>query len=134
MPPVVTSPWGWRVHPVTGERRWHSGADLRFRQGEPVQPIAVGVVSRVIAPQAGNTGIVEVLHPWGWRSRYVHLSRVLARPGQLVSRGAPLGLAGGTPGTPGAGVSTGPHLHLEITFWNGAGWTSVDPARVLEAA
>ena len=74
---------------------------------------------------------VVVDHGNGWTSSYSHLSAIHVREGQGVGRGTPIALSGGTPGHPGAGRSTGPHLHyaikhrgqpvdpVPITAWNG---------------
>lgn len=47
---------------------------------------------------------------------YCHLSRLAVTPSQVVSAGSPIGLSGGQPGAPGAGNTTGPHLHLSIRY------------------
>jgi murein DD-endopeptidase MepM/ murein hydrolase activator NlpD len=127
MPAEITSPYGYRTHPVYGDRRLHAGVDFRARQGTPVRPSGVGVVISTGQPSSSRTGLVTVQHAFGWRSRYLHLSRVDVRPGDVVTPSRPIGLSGGTPGTPGAGTSTGPHLHFELYYWDGSTWQSVDP-------
>lgn len=128
---VITSPFGWRTHPVDNVRKLHTGIDVRMRQGSPVQPTAVGVVSSVTEPSMSRAGVVVIVHPWGWRTRYVHLSRVLVRPGQVVGPGMVIGRSGGEPGTVGAGTSTGPHLHLEVQHQSADGWVHIDPTRIV---
>lgn len=115
-PPVLTSPWGTRRDPFTGQLRRHLGVDLQAEHGQLVQAAAAGVVVR--AGWAGSHGLhVEVQHADGLTTRYSHLSRVLVVPGIEVPAKGPLGLAGST------GRSTGPHLHFEV--WRHG--ESIDP-------
>lgn len=124
MPTVwISSPYGRRVHPMTGKVRKHNGIDIAVPQGTPIYVAAPGRVSRVWLDDEINGHAVRVDHGGGWASSYVHLSRVDVTPGQLVDRRRPIGLSGGTPGTRGAGRSNGPHLHFVV--W--AGGQSVDP-------
>lgn len=137
----VSSPYGYRIHPVTGDRKLHMGIDVPLPQGTPVHAFALGVVGRVVPPSASNlnqTATVEVIHaalPPNvlMRTRWVHLSRVDVQRGQVVSPGTVLGLSGGQPGKPGSGPSTtGPHLHLETWRRDPDGrWTSFDPMTVV---
>lgn len=137
----VSSPYGYRIHPVTGERKLHMGIDVPLPQGTPVHAFRLAVVGRVVQPSASDlsrTASVELidatLPPLAMtRSRWVHLSRVDVERGQTVSRGTQIGLSGGAPGKPGSGPSTtGPHLHLETWRRGPDGvWTSFDPFTVL---
>ena len=61
----------------------------------------------------GNNGEVHVIHDDGTEGRYLHMSKVAVSQGEQVMPGSLLGETGGQPGTPGAGPSTGPHLHFE---------------------
>ena len=110
---TVSSHFGMRHHPVTGERRMHSGVDYIARHGEPVFAISDGVVTR--ACYYGAYGkCVDVKHASGYTSRYAHLSNYCVRPGQYIKKGARLGSVGAT------GVTTGTHLHLEVARNNRA--------------
>jgi murein DD-endopeptidase MepM/ murein hydrolase activator NlpD len=131
MPAEVSSPYGYRTHPVYGDRRLHAGVDLRAKQGTRVRAASLGVVISTSQPTLSRTGVITVQHAYGWRTRYIHLSRVDVKPGDVVSPATPIGLTGGTPGTPGAGTSTGAHLHLELLRWDGAEWSSVDPLTLI---
>lgn len=108
----VTSPFGWRVHPITGQYKFHSGVDLGFDYGDVVQAMMPGkVVYCYWWGGYGNCVILE--HPNGDHTLYGHMSRIDVSYGQNVARGQALGRIGST------GLSTGPHLHLE--WWhNGA--------------
>lgn len=129
---TITSPFGERHHPTLNVRRPHNGADIRAPQGTLLRAVWPGTVVRATDPLAG-IGLVEVEHPWGARTRYLHLSEVAVRAGDQVTPAIPIGRSGGTPGTPGAGASTGPHLHFELLRWDGSAWTPVDPEPLLRS-
>ena len=114
----VTSRFGMRGHPILGGVRMHAGVDLAAPNGSPVVASADGVVS--FANWNGGYGLlVAVRHGNGFETRFAHLSRILVRPGQQVSRGQVVGLVGST------GRSTGAHLHYEVRQ-NGR---AIDPLR-----
>ena len=105
----VTSPYGWRIHPVFGDRRFHNGIDLGARIGTPVLAAASGVIEDV--GLRGNYGkYVRIRHDGHLQTSYAHLSRFAAgvRPGARVTRGQRIGFVGET------GVATGPHLYFEV--------------------
>jgi murein DD-endopeptidase MepM/ murein hydrolase activator NlpD len=97
----------------------HNGVDFRSAMGTPVRSATDGVVSHV-----GNTDNVNgcysfgkwilVKHNNGLSTLYSHLSTIKVSPGQQVKRGGVIAFSGGLPGTPGAGYSTGPHLHFGV--------------------
>ena len=106
-PPLITSLYGERVDPITGEWEKHLGVDISAQSGQLVTAAADGIVS--MAHWQGGHGLhVEVDHLSNFVTRYSHLSVVLTTPGTQVNRGDPIGLAGNT------GRSTGPHLHFEV--------------------
>ncbi|KAA9001684.1 murein DD-endopeptidase MepM [Affinibrenneria salicis] len=97
-----------RVNPVTGRIAPHKGVDFAMPVGTPV--LAVGDGEVVIAQRSGAAGnYIAVRHGRQYTTRYMHLNRVLVKPGQKIKRGDRIGLSGNT------GRSTGPHLHYE--FW-----------------
>ena len=104
---VVTSPFGIRVHPMTGEKTEHHGVDLMAAAGMPVMAAARGVVVWR-GNKLGYGNCVVIRHGTHLSTIYGHLSRIDVRTGQLLGRGQVLGISGST------GFSTGPHLHFEI--------------------
>ena len=127
----VTSPYGPRAtHGNKHMSANHKGLDYGVKHGTPITSIKEGVVKEI-----GNGGgwgnFVVVLHPDGTTSRYAHLSKILVSRGQKVAANTVVGHSGGTPGTPGAGSSTGPHLHLEVKDKSNA---YLNPATVLSGA
>jgi len=106
-PVEFSSRFGYRKHPLTGERRFHQGVDLRATAREEVRSIQGGWVLH--AGWAGGYGyMVEVLHSDNSLSRYAHLSQVNVRLGQKLETGTVVGLAGNS------GNATGVHVHFEL--------------------
>jgi len=103
----VTSGFGIRNDPFTGQLAMHEGLDFVAEHGSPVVATAAGTVVRSGWDGAyGN--VVEVAHIEGFTTRYAHLSKRIVLEGQKVARGDTVGLLGST------GRSTGPHLHYEV--------------------
>lgn len=96
-----------RDHPIFHVTRPHEGVDIAAPMGAPVIAPAAGIVVTATT-RAGYGLILEVDHGRGVVTRYGHLSRVLVRAGQAVTRGQLLAKVGSS------GISTGPHLHYEI--------------------
>ncbi|CAM3862578.1 peptidoglycan DD-metalloendopeptidase family protein [Alkalicoccus chagannorensis] len=103
----MTSPFGMRTHPITGDRRMHNGVDYAAPTGTPIPAQGGGIVSF-----AGNRGTgfgnYVTVRSGVYDHIYAHNSRNLVRAGQSVSRGDVVGLVGST------GASTGPHVHYEV--------------------
>jgi murein DD-endopeptidase MepM/ murein hydrolase activator NlpD len=119
--PRISSPYGWRIHPILKTRRFHNGVDYASATGTPVKAIATGKVlfsgpSTLKFPNgepAGGGYLVKLRHKVNgeWiTSAYMHLKKgsLTAKKGDTVLEGEILGLSGNT------GESTGPHLHFEI--------------------
>lgn len=105
----ITSSFGWRVHPVTHERAFHNGTDLRARRGHPVRATADGVVEwAAFHKRSGLGNLVILRHNFGFRTYYGHMEEVLVRPGDFVEKGTVIGKVGST------GLSSAPHLHYEV--------------------
>ena len=96
-----------RVHPVTGRISPHNGTDFATPTGTKVFSTGDGTVARVgNHPFAGR--YIDIQHGGQYKTRYLHLHRVLVRRGETVRRGQAIALSGNT------GRSTGPHLHFEL--------------------
>lgn len=107
VPAVITSPFGNRVHPISGLYRFHSGLDLLADPAQPIRAAYDGVV--VFSAWNGGYGKqIEVQHDPRLATRYGHLQTLLVGDGKRVKRGEIIGLAGST------GSSTGVHLHFEL--------------------
>lgn len=110
-PPIpyaaITSRFGPRTHPILGTVRNHNGIDLRASTGTPVRAAAAGEVV-MAGPRGGYGNTVVVGHGGNMATLNAHLSSVLVSPGQSVTAGQVVGLAGST------GMSTAPHLHFEV--------------------
>jgi murein DD-endopeptidase MepM/ murein hydrolase activator NlpD len=91
----------------------HPGTDIRAGVGTIVRSAAGGYVAwNKKGRLYGN--YLMIVHPGGIATVYAHLSKFLAAPDTYVERQEPIALSGGRPGDPGAGLSTGPHLHFEV--------------------
>lgn len=117
------SHYGMRLHPVLGYYRMHYGNDYTAAQGTPLMAMSKGKVT--FASYFGGAGICVQIEYWdGTVSYYEHMSKTTVKVGQEVLPGDVVGLSGNT------GLSTGPHLHLEIHPKGGA---AVDPSPWLQA-
>lgn len=127
-PVPITSTFGWRIHPIFGDRRFHSGTDLGAPQGTPVLAVFDGRV--VESNWLGGYGLTVILQhpPEEHQTLYAHLSQIFVNPGQWVNQGEVIGLVGST------GYSTGPHLHFEIQEMTAQGLIPVAPEVRLELA
>jgi murein DD-endopeptidase MepM/ murein hydrolase activator NlpD len=122
----ITSLFGWRIHPITGDRRFHAGTDIGAPTGTPILAAAKGQVET--ADWMGGYGLtVTVNHSSAQQTLYAHMSEILVRPGQWVEPGTVIGRVGST------GNSTGPHLHFEVRHLTPNGWVAVDPGVKLQA-
>ena len=120
---LLSSPYGYRVHPITGQWKFHSGVDLAGPQGTPIVATRDGTVTMAkTGYNSGNGNYVTINHGDGFSTSYLHmLENLQVRVGQKVKAGQVIGYMGST------GMSTGPHLHFTI-YYNGA---TVNPADYL---
>lgn len=103
----ISSPFGKREHPISGNADFHSGLDLYAEPGTPVRATASGVV--LFAGWSGKNGnLVAIEHGHGYSTLCAHNKKILVQQGQVVKRGDIIAYSGST------GSSTGPHLHYEV--------------------
>jgi murein DD-endopeptidase MepM/ murein hydrolase activator NlpD len=119
IPASITSAFGWRIHPITGDRRFHAGVDFGAPMGTPVMAALPGQV--VAAGDRGGYGLAVIIENNAQRNLYAHLSGIAVQPGETVPAGSVIGWVGST------GNSTGPHLHFESQYLTPNGWQAVDP-------
>ena len=112
----MSSRFGLRVHPITGEKKSHTGIDIASNQGTAVYASDGGSVT-LAGWNGGYGNCIMIDHGNGYVTLYGHLSSISVSVGQTVSQGATIGAVGST------GNSTGPHLHFEV-LKNG---TRIDP-------
>lgn len=109
--PYVTSYYGYRVHPISGEKNYHTGVDIGMAQGTEILAGHDGTVT--LAGEAGGYGLCVVIEGEAYEghtltTKYAHCSQLLVSVGQEVKAGDVIAKVGST------GNSTGPHLHLEV--------------------
>lgn len=103
----ISSSYGYRVHPKTGERQFHTGVDISIPRGTEVKATADGIVS--FSGWTKNSGHVVVIeHGYGFSTAHAHNQKNLLKVGERVRRDQPIAISGST------GLSTGPHVHYEI--------------------
>jgi murein DD-endopeptidase MepM/ murein hydrolase activator NlpD len=126
-PVPIGSPFGWRVHPVSGKQRLHAGMDFEAPEGAPVVAAIAGrVITAGWQPGYGKTVVIE--QNGKLQTLYGHMSEILVQPGQELMPGTVIGAVGST------GQSTGPHLHFEVLAPTPGGWVAVDPSPGIEYA
>jgi len=103
----ITSPFGWRMHPVLGYERFHAGLDVGADYGTTIHAAERGTV--IFAGWYGGYGNAVIIdHGGGITTLYAHASELYVVEGQSVQRGQAIAAVGST------GLSTGPHLHFEV--------------------
>lgn len=115
----LTSPFGWRIHPITGVEDFHRGADIACPEGTEISAVLAGTV--ILARWDDSYGnFVLVDHYNGFQTLYAHCSKLLVKEGEHVKRGETVARSGQT------GETTGPHLHLELRMDG----IALDPAQL----
>jgi len=103
----LSSYYGMRKDPYSGQRAMHEGLDIAAYTGTPIHATADGVVSRVdYLPNFGK--LITLDHGYGYQTHFAHLSKILVKRGEQIKRGDRIALVGNT------GRSTGSHLHYEL--------------------
>ena len=115
-----SSPFGYRIHPVYKDWRFHYGVDLSAPSGTPIIASRSGVVTT--AKYSSSAGYYVTLnHQDGFETKYLHMTHYIVSVGDYVSAGQVIGYVGST------GTSTGPHLHFSVLY-NGS---HVNPANYI---
>lgn len=105
---AVTSPFGWREHPISGAEDFHRGVDIAAASGSGIYASLPGRVVEVdSSPIYGN--YITLDHGGGLTTTYCHCESIAAPLGANLRRGELVALVGST------GISTGPHVHFEIS-------------------
>ena len=120
--PTITSPFGERIHPITKLKTLHNGIDLGGKIGQVIAAPMNGKVTYVTTTTGGGLQMA-ILHPNGFTTVYLHLSKVLVSVGQEVTTSQVIANMGNT------GESTGPHLHFSLKDKTGA---YIDPVPYLK--
>ena len=118
----ISSPWGYRIHPIYGTKKLHAGIDIAASSGSNIVAAESGTV--ILSSWGYNGGYgnyIIVSHGNGYTTRYAHCSNLYVKVGETVSRGQVIAAVGST------GASTGPHCHFEVRI-NGE---SVNPVNYL---
>jgi len=103
----ITSPYGYRMHPIRHVMAFHTGIDIAAKPGTPVRATADGIV--IFAGRSGGNGnLVGLAHGFGYSTYYAHNRKIIVKVGQVVKRGDIISYVGST------GSSTGPHCHYEV--------------------
>lgn len=103
---VLTSPFGFRQHPITGKSDFHTGVDLAVPKGTPIGAAYPGRVVEV--GESDIYGKTITLFHGGFATRYCHCDSIVAKEGMNLRQGETVALVGST------GMATGPHLHFEL--------------------
>lgn len=115
----ISSGFGWRRHPISKVRQFHTGIDIPKAKGTPVYATGNGTVIRK-GYNSGYGNFVEIEHAGGFRTLYAHLSKTMVNVGDSVNIAQQIGCVGST------GISTGSHLHYEVRkgnrFLSPSGW------------
>ncbi len=106
---IITSRFGYRKHPVNGQKDFHPGVDLRAKVGTPVFSTANGIVEYA-GKKSAYGKMVIIQHNYGFKTIYGHLSKIKVKTGDFVEKGQLIGFSGDT------GVINGPHLHYEVRY------------------
>ncbi|MCL2082599.1 MAG: M23 family metallopeptidase [Oscillospiraceae bacterium] len=107
LPGDVTSAFGYRIHPVLREMRFHYGIDINGSRGDAIRAWAAGEVS-VTGESSSYGKYIIIRHQEGYSTLYSHCSKIFAAQGEKISRGQAVAAVGST------GMTTGPHLHFEL--------------------
>ena len=106
----ISSPFGYRYHPVLGMQIFHRGTDFSVKPGSPVFATGDAVVESVKVEMKGYGRQVVLDHGFGYKTRYAHLKTIFVTEGMSVKRGERIATSGNS------GLTSGPHLHYEVIY------------------
>ena len=107
----ISDPYGWRTHPITGNRSFHNGLDIGNIKGTPIYAAADGKISST-GQQKYFGKYIGISHKFGYQTNYAHLNKIFVKKGEKVKRGHIIAEMGNS------GRSTGSHLHFEVLRYN----------------
>jgi len=107
----ISDPYGWRTHPITGNRSFHNGLDIGNIKGTPIYAAADGKISST-GQQKYFGKYIGISHKFGYQTNYAHLNKIFVKKGEKVKRGQIIAEMGNS------GRSTGSHLHFEVLRYN----------------
>lgn len=102
------SGFGWRIHPIYKVKKFHAGIDFTAASGTAIQATGNGKVVKVEKKNRGYGYSIVIDHGFGYQTLYGHMSQIIVKEGQKVTKGQQIGTVGST------GTSTAPHLHYEV--------------------
>lgn len=107
----LTSRFGYRIHPVSKNRKLHKGLDFRAKIGTPIYATADGVAKYVQSKNVGSFGrLITISHNYGFETLFAHLNKTTIKIGDVIYKGDLIGYTGNS------GRSSGPHLHYEVKY------------------
>ena len=107
----ISSPFGWRIHPILHKREFHPGIDLRAKLNTPIYATADGIVNfAAYHKKSGYGRLIIIDHNFGFKTLFGHLNKIVVHQGDFVKKGDLIGYTGNS------GLSNGPHLHYEIRY------------------
>jgi len=107
----ISSPFGWRIHPILHKREFHPGIDLRARMNTPIYATADGIIDfAAFHKRSGYGRLIIIDHNFGFQTLFGHLNKIVVHQGDFVKKGDLIGYTGNS------GLSNGPHLHYEIRY------------------
>lgn len=118
---IITSYFGYRIHPITKARSMHDGLDFGADRGTSIKSAGAGVVT-FAGTNGGYGKTIVISHGYGYKTVYAHNSKNLVQVGDKIKKGQKIAEVGST------GRSTGPHLHFEVHY-NGV---QINPLNILE--
>jgi len=107
----ISSPFGWRKHPIMHKKEFHTGIDLRAKMDTPVRATADGIVNFAkFHKRSGYGRLLIIDHNFGFKTLFGHLHKIVVKQGDFVKKGQIVAYTGNS------GLSSGPHLHYEVRY------------------